>query len=400
MQLESPKSVAAQLEELLAESRGDASRRAAETFDALAGDCADRTILFGAGGLGRRTLAGLRSLNKPPLAFADNNKAAWGSTIEGLPVLSPQEAAERYRDNSVFIVTIWRAGGTHRFQHTKAQLVSLGVQRIAHAGHLFWKHPDVFLPFYAMDLPQYVFENTGGVRKAFDLLADDESRKHFLEQVRWRLWLDFENLSSPGPAPQYLPPGLFAWSKDEVFIDVGAYDGDTVRQIATLFGGDFDRIVSLEPDPVNMAKLQATVQSLPPSLRQRVEMFPFAVGAEPGRLKIEPSGLPSSQVGSGSHEVECVTLDNLLTQRKLRPTFIKMDIEGAEPGALQGARNVIRDCRPILAVCGYHLQNHLWRIPLLIADIEPSYKFFMRTHNEEAWDLVCYAVPPERCLIQ
>lgn len=397
MQLES-KSVASQLDELLTETPSHASRRAASTFDALAGDRAERIVLFGAGGLGRRTLAGLRKLGKPPLAFADNNKAAWGSTIEGVPVLSPQEAAERYRDNSVFVVTIWRAGGTHRFEHTRTQLASLCIQRIAHAGHLFWKYPDVFLPFYAMDLPQCVFEKPGDVRKGFELLADDESRKHFLEQVRWRLWLDFANLSSPGPEPQYFPPSLFAWSKDELFIDVGAYDGDTVRQIATLFGGDFNRIVSLEPDPVNVAKLHATVQSLPANVRQRVETFPLAVGADAGRLKIEPSGLPSSQVGSGSHEVECVRLDGFLPEHKIRPTFIKMDIEGAEPAALQGARNVIRECRPILAICAYHLQNHLWKIPLLIAEIEPSYRFFLRPHNEEAWDLVCYAVPPERCL--
>ncbi len=389
---------ATQLDELLAETPEQAARRSASTFDRWAQGRSERIVLFGAGGLGRRTLAGLLELGKAPLAFADNNKAAWGSTIEGTPVLSPQEAAERYRESAVFVVTIWRAGGTHRFELTRAQLQSLGVQHIAHAGQLFWKYPEVFLPFYAMDLPQHVLDEAQEVRKGFDLLADDESRGHYLEQVRWRLLLDFENLSSPGPEPQYFPPQIFAWSKDEVFIDVGAYDGDTLRQIATLYGHAFAKVISLEPDPVNYERLKATLNALPAAVQSRVETLPLAVGAAPGRLKIDPTGLPSSALGAGTHEVECVTLDAFLSARPLRPTFIKMDIEGAEPDALQGARETIRAHRPILAVCAYHLQNHLWKIQLLIADMVPSYRIYLRPHNEEGWDLVCYAVPPERCL--
>src|SRR5581483_8746684 len=70
---------AAELEALLSETPDHASRRAEEAFDDLAAGKADRIVLFGAGGLGRRTLAGLRKLGKLPLAFADNNPTAWGT---------------------------------------------------------------------------------------------------------------------------------------------------------------------------------------------------------------------------------------------------------------------------------------------------------------------------------
>ena len=49
----------------------------------------------------------------------------------------------------------------------------------------------------------------------------------------------------------------------------------------------------------------------------------------------------------------------------------------------------------MLAICVYHKQDHLWRIPLLLREWH-EYAFFLRPHNEEGWDLVCYAVPRAR----
>jgi len=51
---------------------------------------------------------------------------------------------------------------------------------------------------------------------------------------------------------------------------------------------------------------------------------------------------------------------------------------------------------PIVAVCVYHRQDHLWRIPLMLRELSDEYEFFLRPHNEEGWDLVCYAVPRAR----
>ena len=94
--------------------------------------------------------------------------------------------------------------------------------------------------------------------------------------------------------------------------------------------------------------------------------------------------------------VPCVRLDDLLADAA--PTFLKMDIEGAEPDALAGAAAVVTRHRPVLAVCVYHVQDHLWSLPLQMAALHPDYRFHLRPYNEEGWDLVCYAVPPERQL--
>jgi len=98
----------------------------------------------------------------------------------------------------------------------------------------------------------------------------------------------------------------------------------------------------------------------------------------------------------GSVEVESVPLDSVLSD--FVSTYIKMDIEGAELDALIGARCIIeREC-PVLAVCVYHQQDHLWRIPSLIRSLSSRYRFFLRAHNEEGWELVCYAVPVNRLI--
>jgi hypothetical protein len=89
-----------------------------------------------------------------------------------------------------------------------------------------------------------------------------------------------------------------------------------------------------------------------------------------------------------------VAIDDVLAE--IPPTFIKMDIEGAEAAALTGARRVVREARPILAVAAYHRQADLWELPLLVHDMGPDYRMFLRPHAGEGFDTVLYAAPPER----
>jgi hypothetical protein len=73
-----------------------------------------------------------------------------------------------------------------------------------------------------------------------------------------------------------------------------------------------------------------------------------------------------------------------------------MDIEGAEMDALKGTRKTIRAHAPVLAICLYHTQEHLWEIPLLLQSFSDQYAFFLRRYSDHCWESVCYAVPRER----
>jgi hypothetical protein len=73
-----------------------------------------------------------------------------------------------------------------------------------------------------------------------------------------------------------------------------------------------------------------------------------------------------------------------------------MDIEGAEPDALAGARRTITEHRPTLAICVYHVQDHLWTLPLAVADLVEDYRFVLRRYLSDCWEVVLYAIPRER----
>jgi FkbM family methyltransferase len=385
----------ASLQSLVSEDIPSAIKREQSAFDEQASPFEDRLVLFGAGGLGRKTLAGLRQAGIEPLAFADNNASLWGRQIEGVPVLNPQAAAEQFGGRAAFVVTIWRAGGSHRFEHTRQQFLHLGCSRVVSFAPLFWKYADVFLPYYAIGLPHTLLPQADQIVLAFGLWADEASRREYLAQVRWRLQLDFDGLPSPVAGAQYFPDGLFHLSGDEVFVDCGAYDGDSLRGFVErqpAFKGEY---IAIEPDPGNLQSLRQYVSTLPAGWRDRVKILPLAAGARRETVRFAATGLASAGVSAtGGLEVESLSLDEIL--RDVRPTFIKMDIEGAEMDALIGARRSIENALPVLAISVYHQPDHLWRIPLLIQSFSDQYRYFLRPHNEEGWDLVCYAVPASR----
>ena len=377
---------------LLSEDITSAIKRERATFDEQASPFDDRLVLFGAGSLGRKTSAGLRQVGIEPLAFTDNNPSLWGHEVEGVPVLSPQTATQQFANHAVFVVTIWRAGGGHRFEHTRQQLLNLGCSKVVSFASLFWKYSDFFLPYYAIGLPHTLLPQAEQIARAFALWADEGSRCEYLAQVRWRLRMDFDGLPPPVAHTQYFPDDLFNLSANEIFVDCGAYDGDSLHAFFERqreFRGQF---IAIEPDPVSLLALKQCVAALPDNWRHRVMILPQAVGARRETIRFAATGLASSGISStGTLEVESLPLDEVLGDTW--PTFIKMDIEGAEVDALIGAHRSIEKATPVLAVCVYHQPDHLWRIPLLIQSFSDQYRFFLRPHNEEGWDLVCYAVP-------
>jgi FkbM family methyltransferase len=357
-------------------------------------------VLMGAGGLGRRTLAGLRSRGIEPLAFADNATSRQGTLIDGVRVLSPETAAKEFGTRGVFVVTIWGANSPHRFAHSQAQLRALDCDFVCSFPPLFWKYAEELLPFYLQDLPSRLLEERGDVARAFDVWEDDASRAEYLRQVRFRLCADFDGLSHPVEHPQYFADDLFVWSDAEWIVDGGAYDGDSVRLIAKKYGERFGHILAIEPDPANFAKLQVVVAELSPTARAKIDCRQNALASKRSTLHLEATGTASSAThlapSAGTIAVGAETLDALVNGA--RPTFIKLDIEGFEVDALEGARNTIERHAPVLAICVYHRQNHLWKIPLLLHQWRHDYAFFLRPHNEEGWDLVCYGVPRERLI--
>jgi len=388
----SEKELTTALDDLFAEGEAGARDRESIAYDLEAGLTKKPLVLFGAGQLGRITLAGLRRLGVEPIAFIDNNSRLWKMKVDGVPVLSPQEAARIHGNQALFIVTIWRGKSADRMPEREATLRGLGCQHVITFQSLFWKHPEIFLPHYAVDLPHKVHQQADEVRRAGELWEDDASRGEYLAQLRWRMLGDFNAMPDPVEHTIYFPRELCPLTDSEVFVDCGAYDGDSIQSFLEEAKNNFTHIYGFEPDPANFVKLKETVSLLPK--RDLISVRRAAVGATPGIVTFSGEGSEASRVGTGDMEVECVVLDEILAGT--RPTYIKMDIEGSELEALTGARRIIERHSPVLAICTYHLQNHLWKIPLLIRSFSDDYAFFLRPHLLEGWDLVTYAIPKHR----
>ena len=403
-----------ELDALLRETPAAARVREQSAFDEIAGK-QRRVVIFGAGRLGRKILAGLAGTDLEPIAFADNNPDLWGKVVNGLPVVSPSDAKTKYSTEATFVVAIWHPSQAPLISALLKQVHGLGC-RVAAFPVLFWRHPDRFLPYFFWDLPSQLLQKSAELVAAFALADDDASRRAFAAQVQLRLHADFDRAGTPAPGAQYFP-GLFSISADECFVDCGAYTGDTIQAFLAQTNHAFRKVIAFEADPSVMPRLENFMKDV----GSRGIIHKVAVGAINGKVYFSGDGIGGGRVTGdtpatlgksspvhthrcwtcSSHdcplhnvEVPCVRLDDALA--KERVSFIKMDIEGAELQALEGARGIIKRDRPVLAVCGYHMPDHLFRVPLFLKTLGPCSLLFLRPHCADGLDSVWYSVPRER----
>ena len=381
------------IEALLTENVEAAIEREERSLDELLTASNRRIVLVGAGSTGRRALTSLRSIGVAPLGIVDNDPNLQGGTIEDTPIMTPAEAANLYGRDAVFVIAIWNA--KHWYADTFAQLSGLGCRNVVPIGPVYWRFRETFLPFFVQDLPHKVFVEKGEALRASAIWSDEQSRMEYYGHLRWRTHGEVGSLPSRPVHESYFADDIFDLRSDEAFVDCGAYDGDTIRSFLARRGDEFRSIEAIEPSPETFEKLTHFVSALAPPIRQKVRLVQCALGAESGTARFDASRGVDSQISdSGGVTVPLRTLDELCDG--LRPTYVKMDIEGAEFDTLVGATELIRTQRPVLAICLEHYQNDLWKLPLFVHDMLPDYSMFLRTYEGDGWQSVCYAVHPDR----
>jgi len=334
-------------------------------------------VIFGAGNLGRRVARAVS-----PVLFCDNNSALWGSLCEGMPVESPEKAVQRY-PNATFVIAIWHPSRTADMMDRVNQLRSFGAGNIISFPALFNDYADLLLPHGFWERPGYYAEHDEDTRRVRALL-DPAGREEFDRQIRLRLGDVSDQVINSGV--QYFGENLLQLNRNEVFIDCGAYDGDTIAEFRRATGDHFARIIAFEPDPENFAALRSAVNG-----DSRITLQPYATGVRRETVRFTLSGTGSRISSAGTCEVQTITLDEALDG--IAPTCMKFDIEGSEPDALEGGRETIARHRPKMAVCLYHAPDHLWRIPLRLSELLPDSRFTLRTYCADGWDCVCYCIP-------
>ncbi|MDR1961633.1 MAG: FkbM family methyltransferase [Gracilibacteraceae bacterium] len=214
------------------------------------------------------------------------------------------------------------------------------------------------------------------LRWFFDALGDYRSKAVLKALLQY--WLDLR----PEPMqqvreyayPPYFDLDLITCGPDEVFVDLGAYVGDTVSSFLNIFGSEnYRRIYCYDIFPQFIESIKQNFASC-----RDIVLRAKGVGATQGTMYLPGNSGPTALREDGTHTAPVVALDEDITEPI---TFLKMDIEGAEYDALLGASRHIREDRPKLAICLYHTNDDLWRIPALIHSICPDYRFYLRYYG-------------------
>ncbi|MGI5870069.1 MAG: FkbM family methyltransferase [Kiritimatiellia bacterium] len=219
-----------------------------------------------------------------------------------------------------------------------------------------------------------------------EALADAESREVFRAAIAFRQ--SYARKNAPAHEPeQYFPRDVVRLSDHEVFVDCGAFTGDTVERFVAAAGGCHAGIVCFEPDPENFNRLSRN-----PAAADAV-LVKAGVWSEAATLRFSSGKGAGSKVsdGVGHASLEVKAIDEVPECEGA--TFIKMDVEGAELHALRGAARTIAKNRPVLAVSIYHSDEDMLAIPEYLMGTLERYVFHVRHHSLNWQDTVMYAVP-------
>jgi len=238
----------------------------------------------------------------------------------------------------------------------------------------------------------FLEEHERELQWVYDHVADDYSKRTLVAYINQKISWDYQYLSAvKSSSPQYFEQGIVRLRENEVFVDCGAYIGDSalsfVQTLQDRGISSYSKIISFEPDPRNFERLCEL------GLKSHV-CIPKGTFSREAELHLSLAGTASTISEHGGVTVEMIPLDLALEHERV--TFIKMDIEGAELESLRGARHCICRDRPTLAICIYHKRGDLWQIPQYIHELVPDYKLYIRAYQESATELVLYGIPEER----
>lgn len=361
---------------VLAGSWDEASVKRRAVYDAVR--AARHVCLFGAGEVGQAVAYDLAAAGIRVDCFCDNNSARWGTCVQGAVKCLSVADLVKIKDDAVVLVT------SGYFREIGAQLKGLGFTNY-HTVSKSTVRKDMFLDKSDVHSVQQSLVDL------LDVLADDRSKE--IVRVVVESWF-----SAPGgenkykavmSGDQYFPADVVTLSDREVFVDAGAFNGDTIRDFLSRVGNRFERIVAYELDRHYFEKLQESLRGLDEDVTRNIQAFNVGLYDENMPVKYQHN-LTSSSVNANADEWgNVVRLSD--HQRGARISFVKMDIEGAEIKALQGSAEIIGADRPKLAICTYHELSHLWEIPLYIKTLDPSYEIRLRHHSDMEYETVCYA---------
>ena len=308
-----------------------------------------------------------------------------GHYFHGKRVLSYSEVCEKYGRENMIVLLSFASSLTD---------VLANIYKIADECELY--APDVPVCGEVLFDSELFEQNREKIEKVEAALSDMRSVEVFCDVVNYKLSGNIKWLRGGHSDFGEVLCELLHAERFESIADLGAYNGDTIRELAT-YAPRLKRAIALEPDRRNHKKLTEYAES-----ESRFEIIPIQAAAweKKETLLFDGSGNRNSTLISKgievnrppkTVEVEGESLDSLLSGERV--DYIKYDVEGAEREAILGSLKTIDAHRPALMISLYHRSRDIFELPLMIHERYPDYKLYIRRRDYvPAWDTVLVAV--------
>ncbi len=336
-------------------------------------------VVYGMGNGADKLIERLRAYGRTVSCICASEEFVRGQSFHGMRVVTPAMAKEQYPDALWLIAFGTRLPEVlHRLEAIAAD-VCMYVPDLPVCGGQYFD-----LPFYRA--------HTTELETVYDCLSDALSRHLFVSLIRYKLTGAWDVLMSHTSSSEDMY--TLCGRSVTCAMDIGAYRGDTAAEMIDRFPR-LQRLIAVEPDRRSFNKLTAFAARYPV-----VEVHHAAVSDTVGQGTFFGSGNRNASLCASSHAyreepIPLVTVDTLA--EGISVDYIKYDVEGAEYAALQGSANTVARCRPILRVAAYHRSEDLFRLPLLLRELCPSYCMYLRrTPCIPAWEADILCIPKER----
>ena len=322
-------------------------------------------FLYGMGDGAVRILAAMRNYEIPVAGIFASDEFVRGHDFAGYPVKKLSELEQQYDD---FVVVL-------AFAVCSPQMID----RIRALGERYQLYvPDVPVVGGGLFTPEYCTEHEEEIQQVYQSLADERSRQIYANIINFKM----DQVDTKDEIwNRVLQP-----TNHEIYVDLGAYNGDTIREMLEYTRGKYHRIVAVEPDKKNYKKLVKFVGDTP-----SVQCYQYTAWCVDTELPFGAKAGRQSAIAADGIMTPARSVDNLLAGNPL--TLLKMDVEGAEREALWGASRSIARFAPKLMISLYHRNEDIFELPLLVKRINPRYRLFIRhLPYIPAWETNLYAV--------
>ncbi len=329
-------------------------------------------IIFGAGNCGHAVYDFLTDRRITVSAFCDNMLTGIDKKAS-LPIINANQLHEG-RDKYFVLISV---ADEPVFNEIDNQIKELGFTVDQYLG---------MKDYWEIVPTGFLTENRHYYKEVFDLLEDEFSRKTYIERIK-RVYTLSDLLEVMQPREDQYFDEILKMTEQEVFVDCGAYIGDTAMEFIKRTDGKYRYIYMFEAEESKEEQIRENLKNA------RYKLYSYGVWSEDGKVCFDANGESTSKIsvaGEGCTEIRVVKLDSVHFDET--PTIIKMDIEGAEKDALMGAGNIISTHCPKLAICIYHKREDLFELPLLMKKLNPGYKLYIRHYSTDFAETVCYAL--------